>query len=89
MKILITGNNQKQSFYKILDNVYNYLSNDLNQHVSVDKKVSIQDPINDETKGAVNQILFLNLSKIFTSIICAIKNADPEPMAILIEIKSL
>ena len=47
------------------------------------------DPIAEENKGAIYQILlFLNLSKIWTSILCAIKNAKPDPIAILIEIKS-
>ena len=45
------------------------------------------EPINEETKGATNQIFFLNLSKIFTSISCAMRNATPDPVAILIEIK--
>jgi len=46
------------------------------------------DPTNDDVKGAANQIFFLNLSKILTSISCATRNAVPEPIAILIEIKS-
>ena len=50
--------------------------------------MSIIDPINDEAKGAANQILFLSLSKILTSTSCAARNAVPDPIAILIEIKS-
>ena len=46
------------------------------------------EPINDEVNGAINHIFFLNLSKICTSINCATKNAVPDPIAILIEIKS-
>jgi len=46
------------------------------------------EPINDEANGAKNHILFLNLSKICTSINCATKNAVPDPIAILTEIKS-
>ena len=38
------------------------------------------DPINDDAKGAINQILFLSLSKIFTSINCATRNAVPDPI---------
>ena len=52
------------------------------------KKVSTHDPIKDETKGAANQILFLKWSKILTSISWAIRNAVPDPIAILMEIKS-
>ena len=33
-------------------------------------------------------LLFLNLSKIFTSINCATRKAVPDPMAILIDIRS-
>ena len=45
--------------------------------------------IADDISGATNQILlFLNLSKIWISKFCAIKNAKPDPIAILIEIKS-
>ena len=46
------------------------------------------DPINDDIKGAANQIFFLSLSKILTSISCATRKAVPDPIAILIEIKS-
>ena len=46
------------------------------------------DPTNDDIKGAANHIFFLNLSKILTSINCATKNAVPEPIAILIDIRS-
>ena len=52
------------------------------------KKVSIADPTNDDVKGAANQILYLSLSKILTSISCATRKAVPDPIAILIEIKS-
>ena len=52
------------------------------------KKVSTLDPINDDTKGAANQIFFLSLSKILISISCATRKAVPDPIAILIEIKS-
>ena len=52
------------------------------------KNVSITDPTKEDTKGAVNQILFLNLSKMLTSINCATRKATPDPTAILIEIKS-
>ena len=46
------------------------------------------EPINDDTKGAKNHIFFLNLSKTWTSINCATRNAVPDPIAILIDIKS-
>ena len=52
------------------------------------KKVSKKDPINEEIIGATNHFLFLSLSKICTSNNCAIINATPDPIAILIEIKS-
>ena len=39
--------------------------------------------------GATNQLFFLNLSKICTSINCATKKAVPDPIAILTEIKSV
>ena len=48
----------------------------------------MKDPIKEDVKGAINQIFFLNLSKIWTSKSWAIKKAVPEPMAILIEIRS-
>ena len=50
------------------------------------KKVSKKDPINEEIIGATNHFLFLSLSKICTSNNCAIINAPPDPIAILIEI---
>ena len=43
---------------------------------------------NEEINGAIYHILFLSLSKTFTSISCAIINAVPDPIAIRIEIKS-
>ena len=46
------------------------------------------DPINDDVNGATNHFFLLNWSKICTSNSCATKNAVPEPIAILIEIKS-
>ena len=42
----------------------------------------------EEVSGAINQSFFLSLSKIWTSSNWATKKADPEPMAILTEIKS-
>ena len=50
--------------------------------------VSTVEPINDEVKGATNHSFCLNLSKIWTSNNWATKNAVPEPIAILIDIKS-
>ena len=50
--------------------------------------VSIRDPIKEDTNGATNQILSLNLSNTCTSINWATIKADPEPIAILIDIKS-
>ena len=50
--------------------------------------MSTVEPIIDDVSGATNHIFHLNLSKIFTSINCAIKKAVPDPIAILIEIKS-
>jgi hypothetical protein len=50
--------------------------------------VSIVDPIIEEVRGAINHFFFLSLSKICTSSICATKKAVPEPIAILIDMKS-
>ena len=44
--------------------------------------------MNDDVKGATNHFFFLNLSKICTSNNCAPRNAVPDPIAILTEIKS-
>jgi len=60
----------------------------IENEIEKNKKVSMIEPINDEANGAINHIFFLNLSKICTSINCATKNAVPDPIAILIEIKS-
>ena len=54
------------------------------------EKVSTVDPIIEEARGAVNQNLCLrSLSNMFTSKFCAIKKANPEPIAILMDIMSL
>ena len=67
-----------------------------NQGISVLKnaikkkiKVSINDPTKEDVSGATNQVFFLSLSKIWTSNNCATKKAVPDPMAILIDIKSV
>ena len=52
------------------------------------KNVSTVEPISDENKGATNHVFRLNLSKTWTSNNCATINAVPDPIAILIEIKS-
>ena len=52
------------------------------------KNVSINEPMKDDVKGAANQILFLSLSKIWTSINWEIRNAVPDPIAIRIDINS-
>ena len=46
------------------------------------------DPIRDEVNGAMNHRFFLNLSNTWTSKSWATKNADPDPIAILTDIKS-
>ena len=51
--------------------------------------VSTKEPKREDASGATNHIFFLNLSKTCTSRSCATKNAVPEPIAILIEIRSL
>ena len=51
--------------------------------------MSIRDPIKDEARGATNHIFFLSASNMKTSINWAIRNAIPEPAAILIEIRSI
>ena len=51
-------------------------------------KVSTTEPKTEETKGAINQVFFLKKSKILISKFCAIKNATPDPIATLIDIKS-
>mgnify|MGYP006128492901 FL=1 len=58
------------------------------KEIEKNKKVSIMEPKIDEIIGATNQILFLSLWKISTSINWAIKKAVPDPMAILIDITS-
>ena len=55
--------------------------------IEKNKKVSKIEPIIDEVRGATNHF-FLSLSKTWTSKFCAIKNATPEPIAILKEIIS-
>jgi len=45
------------------------------------------DPINDDIRGATNQTFFLKLSNTWTSSNCAIKKAEPDPIAILFDIK--
>ena len=52
------------------------------------KKVSTVEPIKDEVKGAINHSFFLKRSKIWISSSCAVIKATPDPIAILIEIKS-
>ena len=56
--------------------------------IEKNKKVSTTEPKIDDANGATNHLFFLNLSNIWISNICAIKKADPEPIAILKEIKS-
>ena len=43
--------------------------------------------MSDDIRGATNQTFFLNLSNIWTSSNCAIKKAEPDPIAILFDIK--
>ena len=52
------------------------------------KKVSTVDPIREDASGAINQSFFLSLSNIWTSNNWANKNAIPEPIAILKDIRS-
>ena len=49
--------------------------------------MSIAEPIKEETNGATNQTLSLNLSNTCTSNNCAVKKAMPDPIAILLDIK--
>ena len=58
------------------------------KEIKKNKKVSIVDPISEDVKGATYHLFFLRLSKICTSNICATKKAVPEPIAILIDMKS-
>ena len=53
------------------------------------KKVSMVDPIKEDVRGATNHFFFLNWSNIWTSKSWAIINAVPDPIAILIEIRSV
>ena len=57
--------------------------------IEKNNNVSTNDPIDDDTRGATYQLFFLNLSKIWISNNCATIKAEPEPIAILIDIKSL
>ena len=50
--------------------------------------MSTVDPIKEDVKGAINHFFRLNLSKIWTSNNWATIKAVPEPIAILIEIRS-
>ena len=52
------------------------------------KNVSTTEPIDEDASGAIYQLFFLSLSKIWTSSNCATKKAEPEPIAILTDIKS-
>ena len=56
--------------------------------IEKNKNVSTIEPKTEEVNGAMYQDFFLIISKIFISRFCAIKNATPEPIAILIEIVS-
>ena len=51
-------------------------------------KVSTVDPINEDVSGATNHFFFLNYQKFEHLIIELTKKATPDPIAILIEIKS-
>ena len=57
--------------------------------IEKNKKVSTVEPIKEDVKGAINHFFLLNLSKIWTSNNWATIKAVPEPIAILIEIKSV
>jgi hypothetical protein len=56
--------------------------------IEKNKNVSIIDPIDEDIRGAIYQIVFLNLSKIWTSSNCETKKAVPEPIAIHNDIRS-
>ena len=56
--------------------------------IEKNKNVSTIDPIDEDIIGATYQIFFLNLSKIWTSSNWATIKAEPEPIAILIDIRS-
>ena len=50
--------------------------------------MSIVEPIIEDANGATNHSFFLNLSNIWTSNNCGVKNAIPDPIAIRIDIRS-
>ena len=54
------------------------------------KKIKKYPPQNQKLKKlkVINQVFFLKKSKILISKFCAIKNATPDPIATLIDIKS-
>ena len=56
--------------------------------IEKNKNVSIVEPIIEDVNGATNHSFFLNLSNIWTSNNCAVKNAIPDPIAIRIDIRS-
>ena len=56
--------------------------------IEKNKNVSIVELIIEDVNGAINHSFFLSLSNIWTSNNCAVKNAVPDPIAILIDIKS-
>ncbi len=39
MNILISGNNKKEEFYNILEDIHSYLSENINNHICVDQDV--------------------------------------------------
>ena len=52
--------------------------------------VSKNEAIDEDTIGGMNQLFrFLSLSKILASIVCATRNAIPEPTTILIDMRSI
>ena len=56
--------------------------------IEKNKKVSKIEPFTEDAKGGINQFLCLSLSNTKTSILCETIKAVPDPIAILIEIKS-
>ena len=50
--------------------------------------MSTVEPINEDVSGATNHFFLLKLSKIWTSKSWAVRKATPDPIAILIDIKS-
>ena len=77
--------NSIEKIYGILNGTSNFILTSMEKN----NIVSTREPKSEDVNGAMYHFLFLSLSKTWTSKSCATKNAIPDPIAILIEIRSL